>query len=65
MKLFNKKLERKTLLFDYLVKSIPLYGDEIWGWSERKEMEAIQEKYIRWILGVRQMHNRLLRNIYR
>ena len=28
------------------------YGVEIWGWREREKIEHLQEKYIRWIMGV-------------
>ncbi|XP_070513035.1 golgin subfamily A member 6-like protein 22 [Cardiocondyla obscurior] len=27
-------------------------GVEIWGWKEREEVEILQEKYLRWVLGV-------------
>ncbi|KYN00520.1 hypothetical protein ALC62_08717 [Cyphomyrmex costatus] len=29
-----------------------LYGAEIWGWKERETIEKLQEKYIRWTLGL-------------
>ncbi|CAD6237894.1 GSCOCG00012500001-RA-CDS, partial [Cotesia congregata] len=28
------------------------YGVEIWGWKSREEIERVQERYLRWILGV-------------
>ncbi|EZA58483.1 hypothetical protein X777_01104 [Ooceraea biroi] len=28
------------------------YGVEVWGWKERKEIERLQERYIRWVMGV-------------
>ncbi|XP_067208521.1 golgin subfamily A member 6-like protein 26 [Linepithema humile] len=28
------------------------YGVEIWGWKEREKMERIEERYLRWVLGV-------------
>ncbi|KYN22000.1 hypothetical protein ALC57_05612 [Trachymyrmex cornetzi] len=28
------------------------YGVEIWGWKERESVERLQERYIRWVLGV-------------
>lgn len=37
-------------LFDTLVKSVLLYGVEIWGWREEEVVERIQERYIRWVL---------------
>ena len=45
---FNKRM----MMFDYLVKSIILYGAEIWGWTERKQIETVQERYIRWVLSL-------------
>jgi hypothetical protein len=29
-----------------------MYGAEIWGWKEQEEVERVQEKYLRWVLGV-------------
>ncbi|KAL6424929.1 hypothetical protein ACFW04_010064 [Cataglyphis niger] len=28
------------------------YKVEIWGWGERKELEKLQERYLKWVLGV-------------
>ena len=28
------------------------YGVEIWGWKEREEMERIEERFLKWVLGV-------------
>jgi hypothetical protein len=28
-----------------------MYGAEIWGWKEQEEVERVQEKYLRWVLG--------------
>lgn len=28
------------------------YGVEIWGWKKREELERIEERYLRWVLGV-------------
>lgn len=43
-------------MFNVMVKSILLYGIEIWRWKEKYEkrsiLEALQERYIRWILGL-------------
>ena len=38
------------MLFSYLVRSVMLYGVEIWGWVERKKLEKIQSDYYRWVL---------------
>lgn len=29
------------------------YGVEIWGWKERDALERVQERYLRWLLGMR------------
>ena len=29
-----------------------LYGAKIWGWEEREKVEKLQEKYVRWTLGL-------------
>ncbi|KYN29873.1 hypothetical protein ALC57_00672 [Trachymyrmex cornetzi] len=28
------------------------YRVEIWGWKDREEVESLQERYLRWVLGV-------------
>lgn len=28
------------------------YGVVIWGWEERERMEKLQEKVLRWMLGI-------------
>jgi hypothetical protein len=33
-------------------ESILMYGAEIWGWKEQEEVEKVQEKYLRGVLGV-------------
>lgn len=50
---FGENFDRRIMiLFNIMVKSIMLYGVEIWGWREWREVEALQERYIRWILGL-------------
>lgn len=39
-------------LFDRLVWMVLSYGVEIWGWKEKEKMEILEERYIRWVLGV-------------
>jgi hypothetical protein len=29
-----------------------MYGVDIWGSMEQEEVEGVQEKYLRWVLGV-------------
>ncbi|KAH0818251.1 hypothetical protein GEV33_004540 [Tenebrio molitor] len=35
-----------------LVKSVMMYGAEIWGWREQEGLEGVQGKYLKWVLGV-------------
>lgn len=51
-RMFAGDFKRRMMLFDYLVKSIMFYGVEIWGWKEMAKIEGIQERYMRWILGL-------------
>lgn len=46
------KDELRMMMFRSLIGSILLYAAEIWGWTESQKIEGIQEKYIRWILGL-------------
>ena len=39
-------------IFDALIKSILCYGAEVWGWREWKEVEKVQDKYLKWVLNV-------------
>lgn len=47
---FKDNWRKRMYLFEVLVESILMYGVEIWGWREYKEMEGIQDKYIKWSL---------------
>lgn len=49
---FGKDWRRKLRLFDALVWTIAGYGVEIWGWKERQKMEGLQQRFLRWVLGV-------------
>lgn len=49
---FGKDWGRRMWLFDRLVWTVMGYGVEIWGWRERERIERIEEKYMRWVLGV-------------
>ena len=40
----------RLTLFDRVVKSILLYGAKVWGFKEYKQMEGLQERYLRWLL---------------
>ncbi|XP_029054544.1 uncharacterized protein LOC114881833 [Osmia bicornis bicornis] len=48
----NQDFRMRMMLFDYLIASVILYGAEIWGWKECPPLERIQERYIRWTLGL-------------
>lgn len=39
-------------LFDKLVWPVLSYGVEIWGWKGREKVKALEERYLRWVLGV-------------
>jgi len=39
-------------MFDKLVWTVVGYGVEIWGWKERERVERLQERFIRWVMGV-------------
>jgi len=49
---FGKEWGKRVWLFDALVWTVMAYGVEIWGWKERERMERIQERYLRWLMGV-------------
>jgi hypothetical protein len=46
------EFRRRMMMFESMVESVLIYGAEIWGWKEQEEMERVQEKYLRWVLGV-------------
>ena len=45
-------VNRKVYLFETLIKSVVMYGVEIWGWEERPEIEKVQGAFIKMIMGV-------------
>lgn len=49
---FGNDWERRIWLFDKLVWTVASYGVEIWEWNERGKVEGIEERYLRWVLGV-------------
>lgn len=49
---FGKDWGKRMWMFDRLVWTMIGYGVEIWGWKERGELERLEEKYMKWILGV-------------
>ena len=40
------------MFFNILVESIFMYGDEIWRWKEREEIENLRVRHIKWNLGL-------------
>jgi len=49
---FGKEWGKRIWLFDGLIWSVMAYGVEIWGWRERERMERMQERYLKWVMGV-------------
>jgi hypothetical protein len=43
---------RKMMMFESMIESILTYGAEIWEWKEKYELEKVQEKYLRGMIGV-------------
>src|SRR5436190_12995035 len=43
---------KRVWLFDSLVWTVMGYGVEVWGWRERERVEKVQERFLRWVLGV-------------
>jgi hypothetical protein len=43
---------RRMMMFEGMVENILMYEAEFWGWKEQEEVEKVQEKYLRWVLGV-------------
>ena len=51
-RVFKENMKMRLMMYDNLVASVMLYGVEIFGWKEYKPIESIQERYIRWLLGL-------------
>lgn len=49
---FGGDWEKRLWLCERLIGTVMEYGAEIWAWEERKEVEAMQERWIRWTLGL-------------
>lgn len=48
----GKDWGRRIWLFDTLVWTVVGYEVEVWGWKEREKMEKLQERFLRWVMGV-------------
>ena len=49
---FKDDWRMRVWMFDGLVWSVLSYGVEIWGWKEHKNVESLQERFLRWVMGV-------------
>jgi hypothetical protein len=43
---------RRMMMFESMIESILMYGAEISGWKEQEEVEKVQEKYLRGVIGL-------------
>lgn len=51
-RLFKEDYNRRMKMFNALVGSVTLYGEEVWGWKMEERLDGIKRKYIKWILGL-------------
>ena len=51
-RLFKEDFERRIKMFVALVKSVAMYGAEIWGWNDEGRLDTIKRRYMKWILGL-------------
>ncbi len=49
---FSADFKLRMKLYNSMVKSILMYGSEVWGWEKWEVLEKIRAKYIRWVLGL-------------
>jgi len=49
---FGKDWSGRLWLFDRLIWTVLSYGVEIWGWKEREGIERLEERYMRWVMGL-------------
>ena len=54
---FPNHFALRMQMFDCLIGNGILYGAEIYGWSQREELELVQRKYIKSILGLKPSTN--------
>ena len=45
-------VNKKLYLYETLIKSVVMYGEEIWGWEERPKIEKVQGAFIKMLMGV-------------
>ena len=51
-RMFGKDWTRWIWLFDKLVWAVVGYGVEVWEWKERERVERLQDRFLRWVMGV-------------
>lgn len=51
-KRYGRDWGKRLWMFDRLVWTVMGYGVEIWGWKERDSIERLEERYLRWVLGL-------------
>ncbi|XP_033222583.1 uncharacterized protein LOC117176451 [Belonocnema kinseyi] len=51
-RLFKDNLNRRIHIFNSLVVGVLSYEAELWGWEEKATLERIQDRYLRWTLGL-------------
>ncbi|XP_066597109.1 uncharacterized protein [Prorops nasuta] len=51
-RIFRNDFARRMWLYDRMVWPVMGYGAEVWGWEERGRVEAMAERYVKWVLGV-------------
>ncbi|XP_071055483.1 uncharacterized protein [Onthophagus taurus] len=51
-RLFGRDMLKRKMIFECLIKSVMMYGAEIWGWKEQGLLEGVQARYWRWVLGL-------------
>ena len=49
-RLLCNEWKERWKLYNLMIRSIAFYGVEIWGWKKFECLEAIQKKYIKWVL---------------
>lgn len=49
---YERDWGRRLWFFDSLILSVLSYGVDIWERKERKEMEGLEERYLKWMLAV-------------
>lgn len=48
-RLFKEDFERRMKMFKSLIRSVILYGAEIWGWNNEGRIDKIIRKYTKWL----------------